>query len=85
MAVAAESIPAALFDEAARPFRFLQSNYASLLRDYPEQFVAINGGRVVASEMDLRRLWFTLQAMGLIVRTDVTLHFISAGSASMLL
>ena len=85
MAIATEMILPRLFEDAAKPLLFLRENYARLLNDYPERFVAVKGGEVVASELDLGRLWLTLQGMGLNVRTEVSLHFISAGSASMLL
>jgi hypothetical protein len=39
---------------------FWQEHYSEYLRKYPEKFVAVDSGTVVATNSDLQQLWRTL-------------------------
>ena len=43
---------------------FWRDHYAELAKLYPEQFISVANGRVVASDSDLYRLWKTLEKLG---------------------
>jgi Family of unknown function (DUF5678) len=54
---------------------FWEKHYPELLARYPDQFVAVRGGKVIASDSDLMRLATTLEKRG-IKPTDVWMQFI---------
>lgn len=77
--------PEPSFEEAERIQQFWDEHYRELLGEFPEQFVAVRDGRVVASNRDLALLFYELRALGLDAQRDVAIQFISATSASLLL
>lgn len=77
--------PEPSWEEAEATRRFWAEHYAELLKSHPERFVAVKDGKVVASSPDLALLVYQLRDLGLDPRTDVTIEFISASSASLLL
>ena len=77
--------PEPSFDKAAEIQRFWAEHYDEYLERYPERYVAVKAGGVVASHPDLAMLVYELRDLGLNARTDVAIEFISAGSASHLL
>ena len=81
--VAAQLLPS--FEEAASIQRFWDQHYPELLADYPDKFVAVANGVVVASNSDLALLIYDLRDKGLNPRTDVAIEYISSKSATLLL
>lgn len=79
--------PEASFEEAIQIQKFWEANYERLLKEYPEQFVAVRpeSGEVVASNRDMAMLVYELRDRGIDARADVAIQFISARSASLLL
>ena len=71
--------------EAEAIQRFWEEHYLELLKAYPEQFVAVKDGRVIAAHSDLAMLAYELRDRGLDARTDVAIQFISSRSATLLL
>jgi hypothetical protein len=71
--------------EAARLEQFWATHYQELLRAFPEQFVAVRDGEVVASNPDLAMLVYELRDRHLNARTDVAIQFISSRSGTLLL
>ncbi len=72
-------------DEAQELRRFWESQHDRLIGEYPEQFVAVRVGEVIASNSDLAMLVYALRDMGLDPRTDVWIEFITAKAGSLLL
>ena len=72
-------------EEALETQQFWAEHYDELLTKYPEEFVAVRGGEVVASNPDLAMLFYDLRDRGLNARTDVAIQFISAHCGSLLL
>lgn len=66
---------------------FWNENYQRLLKEYPEQFVAVNlaSGEVVAASRDLAFLAYDLRDKILDPRTDVAIQHLTAKSAILLL
>jgi hypothetical protein len=85
MSAAPSITPDPSFDEAMELQRFWDAHYAELLATYPEQFVAVKDGRVVATNTDLALLVYELRDHGIDARTDVAIQFITAKSGSLLL
>ncbi|MBI5949891.1 MAG: hypothetical protein HY875_17275 [Chloroflexi bacterium] len=83
MAADAPVSPKPSLAEAASIQAFWDKHYRELLQEYPEQFVAVKDGKVIAADSDLATLVEELRARGIDVRTDVAIQFISAGSASL--
>jgi hypothetical protein len=77
--------PEPSFEEADRIQKFWEDNYQALLCEYPEHFVAVKDGKVVAADPDLARLFYMLTDLGLDPRTGVAIEFISAHSSALLL
>jgi len=72
-------------EEAKRIERFWDEHYDELLDQYPEKYVAVRDGLVVASHEDLALLVYALRDMGLDARRDVAIEFISSRTATLLL
>lgn len=77
--------PEPSFEEAARLRAFWCEHRDHFLEKYPEQFVAMNEGTVVAANSDLFMLVRELRDMGFSPRTDVAIELISSHSGSLLL
>lgn len=77
--------PEPSLDEAAAIQQFWDDNYQALLKRYPEKFVAVKDGEVVAANSDLALLVYELRDKGLDPRRDVAIQFVSAKSAYLLL
>jgi hypothetical protein len=63
--------------------RFWEAHYAEYLQHYPEQFVAVKDGEVIATQADLLELLQALKSKGL-APTQVWMHFITANPYSFL-
>ena len=61
------------------------AHYAELLALYPERFVAVKDGEVVATSEDLAMLFYSLRDLGLSASRDVSVKFLSARQANWLL
>ncbi len=85
MATDAPVRPEPSFEEAARIRQFWSEHYGEFLRLYPEQFVAVKDGEVVAANHDLAFLVYELRDKRLDPRTDVAIEFITARSHSFIL
>lgn len=72
-------------EEAEQIRRFWYEHHGALLREYPEQFVAVKDGVVVASHVDLARLVAVLADMGLDPRRDVIVDYITNATDHLLL
>jgi hypothetical protein len=85
--VPALTTPEPSFEETARIQQFWDKNYARLLADYPELYVAVNRrtGEVEASNPDLERLVYDLRDRAVDIRRDVAIRFVSALSRSLIL
>jgi len=70
--------PRPSIQEAAATQRYWDDHYAELLEQFPEQFVAVRDGTVVASHRDLAMLLYDLQDRGLDARTDVAIEFVTS-------
>ena len=79
------SQPEPSLEEAQRILRFWEEHYGEFLRRYPEQFVAVRDGEVVAANPDLAMLVYHLREMGLSPRSDVAIEFITEKAARLLL
>lgn len=77
--------PEPSLEEAAEIHRFWEEHYAELLAGYPEMFVAVRDGHVVAANPDLAFLVYDLRDKHLDPRKDVAIEFISSNSARLLL
>jgi hypothetical protein len=66
----------ALWQEAEREQAYWTEYYAELLREHPEEFVAVRDGRVIAHSPDLPQLLATLARDG-IAPTYVCVRFIT--------
>lgn len=78
--------PGSSLEEAARLRRFWHDNYEQLLRQYPEQFVAVTrSGEVAAADGDLVQLVEQLRESGMDPQADVAIEFITAQGDSLLL
>jgi hypothetical protein len=77
--------PEPSFEEVAEIRRYWDANYERFLREYPEQFVAVKDGQVVAHDPDLTALFHKLQDLKLDPRTDVAIEFISAEADTLIL
>lgn len=64
----------AKLNEAEREYRFWQEHYQEFLRRYPDQFVAVHDGQVVAVSDDLSDLTASLANLDL-RPTDVWSHY----------
>ncbi len=83
MAADAPVRPEPSMAEASSIEKFWEQHYQELLKDYPEQFVAVRDGKVIASDSDLAMLVSDLRDRGIDARTAVAIQFISAASASL--
>lgn len=79
--------PEPSFEEAAEIQKFWEANYSRLLKQYPEQFVAVkpDTGEVVVADGDLASLVYKLRDLNLDPRTDVAIEFITAEARTLLL
>lgn len=77
--------PEPSFEEAAQIRQYWDANYERLLAEYPEEFVAVKDGQVVAHDPDLTALFDKLQDLKLDPRTDVAIEFISAEAGTLIL
>lgn len=71
--------------EAKAIQEFWDAHYAELVRDYPDQFVAVRGGEVIAAGSELSLLVNELGSRGIDARTDVAIEFISLRSGRLVL
>ena len=74
----------ALWEQAAAEEAFWQEHHHEFIKTYPDQFVAVRGGAVVAVASNLRALVGELQARGL-NPADVWVRFIAATRRAILL
>jgi hypothetical protein len=74
----------ALFDEAERERAFWDSHYQEFIETYPDQFVAVHNGKVVAANLDLFGLVADLDMLGLKPR-QVWSEFIEATPRTLIL
>jgi hypothetical protein len=70
-----------LWAEADREQAYWTDHYAQLLRKYPEQFVAVQNGRVVAHDSDLPAIVTKLEQAG-IEPTQAWVRFITRDPTS---
>src|SRR4051812_22132699 len=63
------------WDAAEREQDFWRQHYGELLKQYPDQFVAVLDGQVVAASADLQRILKTLKQQGIDL-TGVWLEFL---------
>ena len=77
--------PVPSVDEARRVRQFWDEHYEQLLREYPDKYVAVRDGQVVAVNDDLALLVYDLRDKGLDVRRDVDVEFVSERMARLLL
>lgn len=80
----ADLFPKRMFEEAAERQKFWNENYHRLLALYPEQFVAVRDGEVIATSHDLYVLVDKLRDLGL-SPTDVAIKLITAKAGSLIL
>ncbi len=78
-------LPEPSFKEAEEIQQFWNEHHEELLERYPEQFVAVKDGEVVAANADLALLVYELRDMSLDPRTDVAIEFVTATLGSQLL
>lgn len=64
------------WEEAEREQGFWRDHYSELLQRYPDQFVAVRNGAVVATNPDLQRLLESLEHQG-IEPTAVWVRFLA--------
>jgi hypothetical protein len=72
-------------DEARQIREFWAQHHDELLAVYPEQFVAVKDGEVVAANPDLAMLVYELRDKRLDPRKDVLIEFITARASTLLL
>lgn len=72
-------------DEARAVEAWWEAHYDELLQSFPEQFVAVRDGHVVASNPDLALLAYELRDLGLSPRDDVAIELITASRGNLLL
>ena len=85
MSVSTLARPEPSFEESKRIHAFWLEHQDEFLARYPEQFVAVKDGNVVAANPDLAMLFYELRDLGLNARTDVAIQLISSRAASLLL
>jgi hypothetical protein len=66
----------AAFDRAERVQRFWDDHWAEYLEKYPDEFVAVRDGEVVATNSDLALLYYELRDLGLKMSEDVDVELI---------
>ena len=76
--------PEALWEQAEAEETFWQEHHHEFIKKYPDQFVAVRGGAVVAVASNLRALVSELRARGL-SPADVWVRFIAATRRAILL
>jgi hypothetical protein len=64
--------------EAKAELRYWADNYQRFYAEYPEEFVAVRDDEVVAHDPDFWQLIEDLEGLGLAIRDDVIINFISA-------
>jgi len=69
----------AAWQDAERERAFWQEHHDEFLREYPDQFVAVKDGRIVAVSYDLRDLIADLRQHGM-EPVDVWLHFFATAT-----
>jgi hypothetical protein len=74
-----------MWKDAERVREFWDEHYEEFLHDYPERFVAVRDGKVVATSEDLFLLADKLAALGLDRVRDVHVEFISSRWGELLL
>ena len=74
----------ALFEEANRELAFWRDHYQEFIEKYPDQFVAVYNGEVVAANPDLFGLVAELEKLGLKPR-QVWSEFIEATPRTLIL
>ena len=75
----------AMLEEDARVRAFWAEHHDEFLRLYPDQWVAVRDGVVVATDRELDSLFYRLCDMGLSVRDDVEIEFITANHVPLIL
>lgn len=78
MSVAPAVVPRPSIQDAAAIQQYWDEHYAELLAQFPEQFVAVKDGAVIASHRDLAMLIYVLRDRGMDVRTDVAIEFVTS-------
>lgn len=73
------------WEEADRIRTFWNDNYATLLKRFPDQFVAVKDGEVAVSDHDLINLVAKLREAGLDPRTVVNIEYIGSKLRALLL
>jgi hypothetical protein len=71
------------WQDADREDVFWQTHYDEFLAKYPDQFVAVRDGRVVATAYDLRDVLASLRAQGLEPTETWIQHFATASSVAL--
>lgn len=71
--------------EAAAIQRYWEQHHQELIQKYPEMFVAVKDGKVVAANSDLALLVYDLRDRGLDPRADVAIEYISEKASTLLL
>lgn len=72
-------------EEARTIHEFWAQNMEALRKKYPDRFVAVRNGEVVADDADLVLLVYRLRDLGLDPRTDVAIEFVWNEPANLLL
>lgn len=84
MAIPDADAAAAAFREAEREQAFWEQHYREYIEKYPDRFVAVHDGKVVATSEDLYHLVILLREQGL-APTDVWMEYIEATPRELLL
>lgn len=77
--------PKPSIEEAEALQGFWEANRERFLAEYPESFVAVKDGVVIAAHKDLAGLLDRLNTLGLDPRDDVAIEFVTEKGASWLL
>ena len=72
-------------EEARAIHEFWAEHIEAFREKYPDRFVAVRDGKVVADDPDLVMLVYRLRDIGLDARADVAIEFVGSEPANLLL
>ncbi len=78
-------VPQEVWDRAEELRRFWFDGYDELLRKYPERYVAMKDGEIIAAHTTLGALCDDIESRGLDITRDVACRFITSTWKSLIL
>lgn len=73
-----QEIPQEVWDRADGVFRYWMDHFEELIVEYPEQYVAMRDGEIIAAHATLSALCDDIEARGLDITQDVACRFITS-------